>query len=189
MFGKRKGRSVQELIGIKRFTDYGLLTSKGEIIFYKISPTNISVLSKQSIEHRIHNLKLLLAAVPDIEITCMDSAECFDNNKAYLNGRYEKETNGKVRELLLKDIAFIDDMQVEMSIARSFIFSVKCKNKNPEQVFQTANDIEKAISGENFEVYRMGKEDIKRILALYFGASLNGDILPDVDGGQFVSVE
>ena len=101
---KKKGNSVQELIGIKRFTDYGLLTNKGEILFFKISPTNISVLSKQSIEQKINSMKLLLSAVPDLEVTCTDSAECFDNNKAYLQDRYEKESNPKIKELLNKDM-------------------------------------------------------------------------------------
>ena len=40
---KKKGRSVQDLMGIKTFTKYGLATSKGELLFYLVSPTNISV--------------------------------------------------------------------------------------------------------------------------------------------------
>ena len=31
--------------------------------------------------------------------------------------------------------------------------------------------------------------DIKRFLAIYFGASMNGDQMPDVDGEQFYEVE
>lgn len=31
---KKKGRSVQELLGIKTFTKYGLSTNKGELLFY-----------------------------------------------------------------------------------------------------------------------------------------------------------
>ena len=184
---RRKGRSVQELIGIKRFTDYGLLTNKGEIIFFQVSPTNISVLSKQSIEFKIEKLKLLLSAIPDIEITCTDSAESFDNNKAYLHKRYDEEQNPKVKQLLSKDIAFLDDIQLEMSTARSFVFSVKYKSKNPEQVFQTANEVEKAISGEDFDIKRMSKADIKRYLGLYFGTSMNGEQMPDVDGVQYIN--
>ena len=34
----------------------------------------------------------------------------------------------------------------------------------------------------------MKKEDIKRFLALYFDASLNGEQMPDVDGEQFFEV-
>lgn len=182
---RRKGHSVQELMGIKRFTDYGLLTNKGEILFFQVAPTNISVLSKQSIEYKVNKLKLLLSAIPDIEITCTDSAESFDNNKAYLHKRYDEEQNPKVKQLLSKDIAFLDDIQLEMSTARSFVFSVKCKLKNPEQVFQTANEVEKTISGEDFDIKRMNKADIKRYLGLYFGTSMNGELMPDVDGMQF----
>jgi len=42
---RRKGRSVQDFIGVKTFTKYGLMTQKGELLFYLVSPTNISVLS------------------------------------------------------------------------------------------------------------------------------------------------
>ena len=34
---KKKGRSVQELIGVKTFTKYGLATGKGELPFYTMS--------------------------------------------------------------------------------------------------------------------------------------------------------
>ncbi len=50
---KRKGRSVQEFIGVKTFTKYGLMTQKGELLFYLVSPTNISVLSYVNIEIKI----------------------------------------------------------------------------------------------------------------------------------------
>lgn len=39
---KKKGRSVQELLGIKTFTKYGLSTNKGELLFYLVSPTNMT---------------------------------------------------------------------------------------------------------------------------------------------------
>ena len=81
---KKKGRSTQELIGIKTFTKYGLETNKGELIFYLVSPTNISVLSQASIVIKIRHLMMVLSALPNIEITCTDSCECFDDNKSYL---------------------------------------------------------------------------------------------------------
>lgn len=79
---KKKGRSVQELLGIKTFTKYGLATTKGELLFYLVSPTNISVLSHTNIEIKIRHLMMVLSALPDIEIICTDSSECFDDNKA-----------------------------------------------------------------------------------------------------------
>lgn len=82
---KRKGRSVQDFIGVKTFTKYGLMTQKGELLFYLVSPTNISVLSYVNIEIKIRHLMMVLSSIPDIEITCTDSSECFDDNKAYVN--------------------------------------------------------------------------------------------------------
>ena len=36
-------------------------------------------------------------------------------------------------------------------------------------------------------VTRMKKADIKRFLAIYFEASMNGDLMPDYDGEQYIS--
>lgn len=84
---KKKGRSTQELIGVKSFTKYGLETQKGELLFYLVGPTNISVLSRVNIEIKIRHLMMVLSAIPDIEIACTDSCECFDDNKSYLQER------------------------------------------------------------------------------------------------------
>ena len=45
------------------------------------------------------------------------------------------------------------------------------------------------ISEQGFEVQRMKKADIKRFLALYFEASMNGEQMPDIDGEQFYEVD
>ena len=95
---KKKGRSVQDMMGIQTFTKYGLLTDKGELLFYLVSPTNISVLSYVNIEIKIRHLMMVLSVIPDIEIACTDSSECFDDNKAYLQGRLEVEQNSRIRK-------------------------------------------------------------------------------------------
>ena len=169
---KKKGRSVQELLGIRTFTKYGLSTNKGELLFYLVSPTNISVLSHTNIEIKIRHLMMLLSALPDIEIVCTDSSECFDDNKAYLVERLEIEENAKVRKLIKKDIEFLDTIQVEMATARQFFFVARHKGQKEKQTFETANRIESKIAGEGFEVHRLKKPEIKRILALYFDSSL-----------------
>ena len=182
---KRKGRSIQEFIGIRTFTRYGLRTRRGELLFFVVSPTNISVLSSVNIEIKIRHLMMVLSAIPDIEITCTDSCECFDENKSYLKSRLEEEGNLKVRKLLQKDIDMLDNIQTEMATARQFLFLGRCKSMKPEQVFQSANRMEKVISEQGFEVQRMKKNDIKRFLAVYFEASMNGDQMPDVDGERY----
>ena len=186
---KGRGRSVQELIGAKTFTKYGLMTQKGELLFYAVSPTNISVLSHANIELKIRHLMMVLSALPDIEITCTDSSECFDDNKAYLHSRLLDEQNPKVRKLIQKDIDFLDNVQIEMATARQFLFTARIKPSKDKQVFDTANRIEKVISEQGFEVRRMRKSEIKRFLALYFDASMNGEQMPDHDGEQFFEEE
>lgn len=186
---KKKGRSVQELIGVKTFTKYGLATNKGELLFYLVSPTNISVLSHTNVEIKIRHLMMVLSAVPDIEIACTDSSECFDDNKLYYKDRLSKEHNPKVRRLIKKDIDFLDDIQMEMATARQFLFIARLKNSKDKQTFDTANRIEKVISEQGFETHRMNKNEIKRFLALYFEASMNGEQMPDTDGEQFFEVD
>lgn len=186
---KKKGRSTQELIGMKTFTKYGLETNKGELLFYLVSPTNISVLSQASIEIKIRHLMMLLSAIPNIEITCTDSCECFDDNKSYLQIRLSEEQNPKVRKILKKDIEMLDHVQAEMATARQFLFIMRCKGMKTEQIFNTANRVEKVISEQGFEVQRMTKSDIKRFLAIYFEASMNGDQMPDTDGEQFYEAD
>lgn len=186
---KRKGHSVQDLMGVKTFTKYGLATNKGELLFYQVTPTNISVLSHINIEIKIRHLMMVLSSIPDIEITCTDSSECFDDNKAYLHDRTDEETNPKVRKLIKKDIEFLDQIQMEMATARQFLFIARCKKMKPSQVFRTANSIEQTITEQGFETHRMKKDEIKRFLALYFDASMNGEHMPDVDGEQFFEVK
>ena len=185
---KKKGSAVQDLIGIKTFTKYGLKTNRGELLFYLVAPTNISVLSHTNIEIKVRHLMMVLSSLPDIEIACTDSSECFDDNKVYLNTRLEEELNPKVKRVLKKDVEFLDQIQVEMATARQFLFIARSKAKKPEQIFQMANRVEKVISEQGFEVRRMKKEDIKRFLALYFDASFNGEQMPDIDGEQFFEV-
>ena len=115
---KRKGNSVQDLIGVKTFSKYGLKTNKGELLFYLVAPTNISVLSHTNIEIKVRHLMMVLSSIPDIEIACTDSSECFDDNKAYLHYRLDEELNPKSNKLLKKDIEFLDQIQVEMATAR-----------------------------------------------------------------------
>lgn len=187
---KKKWRrfSVQDLIGAKNFTRYGVLTAWGEVVMYQVAPTNISVLSPANIEAKIHNLAVLISTVPNLGIICSDSSECFDANKSYLQARLETETNPCVRILLEKDIEFLDSIQVEMATARQFFFVARFKNLKASQVFSESTQIEKSIAAQGFEVKRMRKPDIKRFLALYFDAYMNGELMPDYDGEPYLEV-
>ncbi len=186
---KKKGNDLQTLIGIQTFTKYGLLAGKNELLYFQVAPTNISVLSHANIEIKIRHLMMVLSSIPDIEITCTDSSECFDDNKAYLHNRLDEEQNPKVQKIIRQDIDFLDNIQIEMATARQFLFMARLKSQKEKQTFDTVNRIEKVISEQGFEVRRMRKPDIKRFLALYFEASMNGEQMPDVDGEQFYELE
>ena len=99
---KTKRQISTGLAGHKNLYKNGLKVGKEELIFYMVQPTNISVLSHTNIEIKVRHLMMVLSAVPDIEITCTDSCECFDTNKSYIKGRIEAEQNEKVRKILNK---------------------------------------------------------------------------------------
>ena len=179
---KNNKNTVQELIGIDTFSKRGLKTKNGELVYFVISPTNISVLSNENIQTKIWHLMQVLSAQPNIEITCLDSCERFDDNKTFMLERLSKESNLLVKNCLEKDIDYLDNIQIEMSTARQFMFSVRFRREKEEQIFNQVNRVEKAIAEQGFEVKRMDKDDIKRFLAIYFGSSMQGELIPDIDG-------
>ena len=179
------GASVQTLVGVKTFSEYGIVTARGEMLFFHVTPSNISVLSSTAVENKIRQLTLVLSAIPDIGVLCLDSSECFDENKAYLARRREEEPNQKIKKLLGKDLKFLSEIQLEMSTSRQFMFFMRCRNMNPMQVFNYANTIQKTLSEQGFDSHLMAKGEVKRFMALYFGASIQGERLPDVDGAQY----
>ncbi len=89
-----------------------------------------------------------------------------------------------MKECIKIDIDYLDYIQIEMSTARQFMFSVRFRKEKEEQIFNQVNKVEKAIAEQGFEVKRAKKDDIKRFLAIYFGASMQGELIPDVDGGD-----
>ena len=186
---RKTGKAVQDLLGIKTFTENGLRVNKEEFIFYAVQPINISVLSHTNIEIKVRHLMMVLSAVPDIEIACTDSCECFDANKSYIKSRIDAEENERVRKILNKDLEFLDGIRTETSSARQFLFIVRCRQSKAELILQTANRVEKIIADQGFEVTRMKKADIKRFLAIYFEASMNGELMPDFDGEQYFERE
>ena len=179
---KRK-KSAQSLFGLKGFSKYGLETENGTLVYFNVQPTNISVLSKESIEIKIRNMMLLLCLVPDIEIVCTDSCECFDGNKAYMKKRHDSEYSEPIKKLLKQDMEHLDDIQLEMSAARQFMFCLRLKKSDD---IQYINRVTKVISEHGFDVKRMSKREIKKMLAIYFGVSVSGDEMPDIEGEEYL---
>lgn len=181
----KKNQSTADLVGISNFSRNGLQTyHNGEIVYFMVQPTNISVLSETNISIKINHLTQLLSVQPDIEIICSDARENFEQNKLSLARKAEKENNLKVQLLLRRDIRFLDDIQLQMSTAREFMFAYRVSNAT-EQSFATLNRLEKQINDQGFDCRRATKDDIKRILSRYFG-HMTEDAIDDVDGERMI---
>lgn len=180
---KKKGNSTRALLGLEGFTNYGIQTAGGELTVFLVQPTNISVLSHANVEIKIRHLLMVFSAHPGLEISCLDSCQRFDDNKRFIKQRLREEENPAVRQVLEQEGGYLESKQIEMSTARQFLFVLRfTKGEKPEQVFQAINLTEKTISEQGFEVRRMDREDLKRVLGLYFGTSMTGEAVEDVDG-------
>jgi hypothetical protein len=187
MSKKKKGSvSTQSLMNIERITDYSLVTPYGELVYFIIHPTNISVLSESSVAARIYSLMNVMKGIAEIEILCLNSKENFDDNKAFLRERMEEESNPIIRKLLLQDSQNLDRMQVQMATAREFLIIIRLKNEKESDVFSYLSRIEKNLKDQGFTTRRAVNTDIKRLLAVYFEQNVTSDRYEDFDGERWV---
>ena len=183
---KRK-LSTRQLIGTKDITDYSLQTyGHGELVYFIIKPSNISVLSEASISARIYALMTVLKGMAEIEICCLNSRENFEDNKRFLRERIEQEGSPTVCKLLEADLGFLDRIQVQMATAREFLIIIRLKDEKQKEIFPYLNRIEKTLREQGFSVKRSGSEDIKRILAVYFEQNVTTEKFEDFDGERWV---
>ena len=186
---RKRKTSVQKLLGLETFTKYGIKTDQFEYAFFQVEPVNISVLSQEHVTAKVQHLMQLLSTVPDLELMAQDDCECFDANKTYIRRRLEQEQNPAVRRLLEKDAAFLDEIQLELSSARQFLFAVRFRKEKEEQVFSQLGRVSKSIADYGFMAHRLTKPELKRMIALYFGTSISGDLIPDVEGADYLQKE
>lgn len=183
---KRKA-STRRLIGIKDISDFSLVTYRNdELIYFLIKPTNISVLSDESIRARVYALMTVIKGMTDLEMSAYNSRENFDGNKRYLKKRLDNETNHVIRQLLEKDMAHLDNIQVETATSREFSIIVRLKNPDEKEVMPYLNRIEKTLREQGFEIKRANHEDIQRIVAVYFEQNVTQDAFADNDGDLWV---
>lgn len=182
--------STRQLIGTKAVTDYSLQTyGHGELVYFIIKPSNISVLSQASVGARIYALMTVLKGIAEIEILCLNSRENFEDNKRYLRERMEQEDNPVVRGLLERDNVFLDRMQVQMATAREFLIVIRLRGEKESEVFPYLSRIEKSLKEQGFSVKRAEGEDIKRLLAVYFEQNVTTEKFEDFDGERWIIPE
>jgi hypothetical protein len=183
---EKERQSTRQLLNILGITDYSLLTGNGELVFFSIKPTNISVLSDTSVAARIYALMTVLKGIAELEMLCINSRESFEDNKSYLKSRTEAENLPAVRKLLEQDAVSLDRLQVQMATAREFLIIVRLRKEKEAEVFPYLSRIEKSLKDQNFTVRRFGNEDIKRLLGVYYEQNVTTEVYEDNDGERWI---
>ncbi len=178
--------STQGLINIKAITDYSLITEYGELVYFIIKPTNISVLSESNLSNRIYALMTVLKGITDVEMICLNSKENFDDNKIYLKKRMEEESNPIIQRLLQIDSQNLDHLQVQTATSREFLIIIRLQNQKETENLPYLSRIEKILKEQGFTTKRADNDDIKKIIAVYFEQNVTTDSYEDFDGERWV---
>lgn len=182
-------KSTREEIGAVNIEPNGVETNKNDfLVYFLVQPDNIAVLSETAVRTKIMALSGVIKGYDCIEFSCINSRENFDSNKNFYKERLEKEHSQKVQELLEKDIAHLDRVQIQTASAREFLFILRFKNYNFESndVQTGISRMEKLLKDEGFTSRLATKDDIKRLYAVYYVQNITQIYFDDYDGERFV---
>ena len=177
----RRHLSTRQLMGIDQLTDHGLKTAKGELVFFLISPDNLSVLSAEGVRGRVRALTDLLRGMESAELLALDSRESFQSNKHYYQNRLDREDLPALRELLRQDAGHLDEIQSTTASAREFVLLHRIDIKSNEDN-SSLKLLEKRVSDCGFHVRMAEEQDIKRILAVYYQQDVTTEHFDNYDG-------
>ena len=179
-------QSTRQLMGIDDFTDYGIATRMGNLVFFAIKPTNISVLPGSGVGAMIYALLNVIKGQVEIEMLALNSKESFENNKDFYRQQANLEDLPAIRKLLEQDSAHLDRIQVLMASSREFYILVRLQGKKESDVFSYLSRIEKSIKDNGFTVRRATEQDLKRMLGVYFEQNVTTERFEDHDGERWI---
>ena len=186
---RSKDQSTTELMGIDGITEYSICTKLGDLVFFIIKPTNISVLPDASVSSRIYALLNVVKGQTDVEMLAMNSTESFESNKNYYRSRLESEELPAIRKLLEQDSTHLDRIQVLMASAREFYIMIRFRNEKESEIFPYLARIEKNIKDNGFITRRANEQDIKRMLGVYFEQNVTTERYDNYDGERWVTMD
>ena len=160
----RERQSTRQLMGITQLTDHGVKTAKGELVYFMLKPDNLSVLSRDGVRGRVNVLADLLRTTPSVRLLAMDSKESFLSNKHFYPERMAQETDPKIRKLLQQDIDHLGAIQASTASAREFALAYPVDKENPSD----PRYLEKSLLDRGFRVRLADRQDIMRLLAVYY---------------------
>ena len=181
----RRRQSTRQLMGIGQLTNHGVKTPSGELVFFLINPSNLSVLSPEGVRERVRCLTNLLRGVTSMQILTLNSRESFQPNRDWYRQRLERETVPAIRKLLQEDMAHLDQLQSAAASVREFALVFQLDRKITD-VSGQINQLEKFIRDRGFQVRRAEDQDMKRLLAVYYQQDVTTEFYEAVDGERWV---
>ena len=181
-------QSTRQLMGIDGIKDYCIATRMGDLVFFIIKPTNISVLSDSSISARIYALLNVVKGQAEIEMLALNSKESFEQNKNFYQERMGSEELPAIRRLLEQDSKHLDRIQVLMASSREFYIIIRLRSEKETDVFPYLSRIEQSINDNGFTTRRATEQDLKRMLGVYFEQNVTTEKFEDYDGDRWVIV-
>ena len=76
-----------------------------------------------------------------------------------------------------------------MAIAREFLIIVRLKEEEEREALAYLSRIEKSLKEQGFSVSSAGREDIKRLLAVYYEQNVTTEKFEDFDGERWIIQE
>ena len=179
--------SAKSKIGIVTITDRGELikTDDSKTIFFRVEPSNLSVLSETSIRTKIINLAKLDKVMGGIQMYALDDRENYSANRKFIRDRIDEETIPEIRQILEKEEKYIKTIEADSSSARIFLISFRIVPQLETKIMNELNHFKQLASQSQLSVQQLNKEDIKKLLAVYFKHDTTSDTFPDIDGGDY----
>lgn len=181
-------QSTRQLMGIDAIKDYCIATRMGDLVFFIIKPTNISVLPDSSISARIYALLNVVKGQAELEMLALNSKESFDRNKNFYRERMNVEELPAIRRLLEQDSTHLDRIQALMASSREFYIIIRLRDERETDVFSYLSRIEQSINDNGFTTRRATDQDLKRMLGVYFEQNVTTEQFEDSDGDRWVIV-
>ena len=181
----KQRQSTRQLMGIRKLLPHGVAIPGGSLVFFLIHPDNLSVLSAEGIRQRVTALSNLFRAEEQVEVLGLDSRESFQQTQVYYQTRLEEETTPKIRELLQKDISYLDEIQTTSASSREFVLVLRME----EQAALDEGGLrqkEKSLCDHGISVRLAEEQDVKRLLVSYYLHDADPESLEDVDGERVV---
>lgn len=184
---QRGKQSTRQLMGIDRLTEHGVLTPRGELVFFLVQPDNLSVLPTEEIRGRVRALSELLRGVGTITLRALDSRETYTQNQGRYTELREKEEVPALRELLRRDREHLDEIQTMTAASREFLMICQLPREGGTDREARITHLAKVISDYRFRVRVAGEQDVKRLLAVYYQQDKTTEYFEDTDGEGVMS--